>query len=47
MKAGKKEKSLTIALCDVTPEEQEFVDCYRQSNDQGKRIILGQARLQK
>ena len=32
---------------DLTPEEQELVDCYRQSNDQGKRAILGQARLQK
>ena len=32
---------------DLTPEERELVDCYRQANDQGKRSIMGIARLQK
>ena len=32
---------------ELSPEEQELVDCYRQSNDQGKRTIMGIARMQK
>lgn len=32
---------------ELSPEEQEIVDCYRATNDQGKRTILTIARSQK
>ena len=32
---------------ELSTEEQELVECYRQSNDQGKRTIMGIARMQK
>lgn len=37
---GKKEGELS-------PEEQELVECYRAANDQGKRAVMAIARLQK
>ena len=32
---------------DLTPEEQELINCYRAANDQGKRTLLTLAQLQK
>ena len=31
----------------LTPEEQQLVDCYRSANDQGRRTLLALAQLQK
>lgn len=32
---------------ELSPEEQELVECYRAANDQGKRAVMTMARLQK